>query len=64
MRAVRLKVNDRTDPLGIDDRSIRFTWNCEGGMTQTAYQIVTENWDSGRVDGPDMNGKEGRGGSR
>lgn len=49
MRAIRLKVNHRTNPMGINDKSIRFTWNCEGGVKQTAYQIVAEKWDSGKV---------------
>ncbi len=54
MKAIHLKVNYRVNPIGIDDKSIRFTWNCEGGVTQTAYQIVTERWDSGKVDSSDM----------
>jgi len=30
-------------------RQPRLMWNCDGGVKQTAYQIVTENWDSGKV---------------
>lgn len=30
-------------------RNLRLMWNCEGNITQTAYQIVSDNWDSGKV---------------
>ena len=29
-------------------------WNCEGGTKQTAYRIVTEKWDSGKVESDAM----------
>ena len=54
MNAIRLQVNYRSAPLGIDDTSLRFSWNCEGGVTQTAWQIVTEHWDSGKVKSAQM----------
>ena len=54
MRAIRLKTEYLFDPLGIDVRHPRLMWNCEGGVKQTAYQIVTENWDSGRVESSSM----------
>ena len=38
-----------TNPLGIDIRHPRLFWNCEGGVRQTAYQIICEQWDSGKV---------------
>lgn len=49
MKAIRLRPEYLKNPLGIDIQQPRLMWNCEGGMKQTAYQIVTENWDSGKV---------------
>ena len=49
MKAVRLRTEYLKDPLGIDIRNPRLMWNCCGGVKQTAYQIVTETWDSGKV---------------
>ncbi len=43
MKAIRLKINHRTDPLGIDDKALRFTWNVEGGITQKAYRVKVRN---------------------
>ena len=54
MRAVRLRTEYLENPLGIDVVKPRLFWNCEGGVKQTAYQIVTENWDSGRVESSSM----------
>ncbi len=54
MRAIRLKTEYLADPVGIDMRRPRLTWNCEGGVKQTAYQIVTESWDSGKVESSSM----------
>lgn len=56
MNAVRLKTEYLFSPLGIDIESPRLFWNCEGGRTQTAYQIIAQEesgkvlWDSGRVE--------------
>lgn len=55
MKAIRLKTDYRYDPLGIDDLTPRFTWNCEGGVKQTAYRLVAEEngnilFDSGKVE--------------
>lgn len=54
MRAVRLRVEYLSDPLGIDIPQPRLMWNCEDGIKQTAYRIVTENWDSGKVESSSM----------
>ncbi len=54
MNAIRLKTEFLFDPLGIDIRRPRLMWNCEGGIKQTAYQIVTDRWDSGRVESASM----------
>ena len=60
MKAIRLQVNHRVNPLGIDDTAFRFTWNCEGGVSQTGYQLRVWNeagdtvYDSGKVPGSAM----------
>ena len=54
MNAIRLKTEYLFDPLGIDIQHPRLMWNCAGGKKQTAYQIVTENWDSGKVESATM----------
>ena len=54
MRAIRLTCEYLPDPIGIDRLKPRLMWNCEGGVKQTAYQIITENWDSGKVESSSM----------
>ena len=54
MNAIRLKTEALFNPLGIDIQRPRLMWNCDGGVKQTAYQIVTERWDSGRVESATM----------
>ncbi len=59
MRAVNLKTEYLRDPIGIDLRKPRFYWNCEGGIKQTAYQIVAKVngetvWNSGKVESSSM----------
>lgn len=54
MKAIRLQTEYLNNPLGIDVAAPRLFWNCEGGTTQTAYQItaVSEGktlWDSGKT---------------
>lgn len=55
MKAINLKTEYLTNPIGIDVDYPRLMWNCEDGITQTAYQIIAENpdgellWDSGKV---------------
>ena len=41
MNAIRLRTEYLTNPLGIDIQHPRLMWNCEGGVKQTAYQIIT-----------------------
>lgn len=54
MRAIRLKTEFLNNPMGIDVRQPRLTWNCEGGVSQSAYRIKAEDaegtvfWDSGQ----------------
>ena len=54
MKAIRLRTEYLKNPLGIDIRQPRLMWNCDTGVKQTAYQIVTESWDSGRVESASM----------
>lgn len=54
MKAVRLRTEYLFDPIGIDIQNLRLMWNCDGGMKQTAYQIVTGKWDSGKVQSASM----------
>lgn len=54
MRAIHLQTEYLTEPLGLGIAVPRFYWNCEGGVTQTAYRIVAKRnkellWDSGKV---------------
>lgn len=54
MQAIRLRTEYLFNPLGIDLKHPRLMWNCEGGKKQTAYRIVTEKWDSGKVQSENM----------
>ena len=68
MKAIRLQTEYLTTPLGLGTLRPRFSWNCEGGSIQTAYQIIVMRdgdiiWDSGKVASSSMthiryNGKE------
>lgn len=54
MKAIHLRTEYLENPLGIDIRTPRFFWNCEGGVRQTAYQITAQCgdktvWDTGKV---------------
>lgn len=54
MKAINLKCEYLINPMGIDIQNPRLMWNCDGGITQTAYRIVTKSgekivWDSGKV---------------
>ena len=60
MIAVKLKTEYLYNPLGIDIVQPRLQWNCEGGITQTAYQVLCRDekgkvlWDSGKTAGSSM----------
>ncbi|HIT88792.1 MAG TPA: family 78 glycoside hydrolase catalytic domain [Candidatus Merdenecus merdavium] len=54
MKAVGLKVEYLTKPLGLDVVKPRFFWNCSEGIEQSAYQIIVKRekeilWDSGKI---------------
>lgn len=65
MRAIRLKTEHLSDPVGVDLSAPRLFWNCEGGKKQTAYQLVAADdggsvlWDSGMVESAVMCAKWG-----
>ena len=54
MKAVRLRTEYLKNPIGIDIQNPRLMWNAEGGRKQTAYQIVSDQWDSGKVESSSM----------
>lgn len=59
MRAINLRTEHLTNPMGIDIAKPYLSWNCEGGVRQTAYEIqMTADgnpwWNSGRVAGSQM----------
>ncbi len=59
MKAIRLRTEYLINPIGIDIQNPRLFWNCEGGVRQTAYQVICRNkegmiWDSGKVLSSDM----------
>lgn len=60
MKAIRLRTNYLKNPIGIDIKKPSFSWNCEEGIRQSAYQIVCTNlhqetiWDTGKVISSEM----------
>ena len=54
MKAIRLTTEYLENPIGVDFQNPRLMWNVEGGKRQTAYQIVTDAWDSGKVESSSM----------
>lgn len=43
MKPIKLQLNHRNNPLGIDDKTLRFTWNVDGGITQMAFRMTVRN---------------------
>lgn len=60
MKAINLKAEYLKNPMGIDIVAPRFHWNCEGGVTQRAYQIICTDdkgnllWDTGKTESGSM----------
>ncbi len=59
MKAINVQTEYLTNPIGIDIRSPRITWNDEGGISQKAYRIIAKNgekviFDSGKVESSSM----------
>ena len=73
MQATKLRTNHLTAPLGMDGGPLFLSWQCTGGLRQTAYEIrLTADgsllWESGKVhsqsmhaDGPAVEGSRVRG---
>ena len=49
MYAIRLRTEYLKNPVGIDLQNPRLMWNCADGLHQTACQVMTDTWDSGKV---------------
>ena len=55
MIAIRLRTEYLQNPIGIDILRPRLFWNCEGGIRQTAYEIIAADgageilWSSGKI---------------
>lgn len=65
MKAIHLKTEHMTDPIGIDIRRPVLSWTCCDGVCQTAYQIIASQdgqllWDSGKVLSSGMRAAYGR----
>lgn len=60
MKAIRLRTEYLYNPVGIDITKPRLSWNGEGGIKQTAYQILAIDdegnsvWDTGKVSSSQM----------
>ena len=54
MKAINIKTEYLKNPIGIDIQNPRIFWNCDSGIKQTAYRIVSEKWDSGKVETDSM----------
>lgn len=54
MKAINLKTDYRINPLGIDNTRPYFSWICQGGVKETAYQLTARDskgqilYDSGK----------------
>ena len=54
MKATRLKTEHMVNPIGLQTINPTLSWVCDGGITQTAYQIIAKSgdaivWNSGKV---------------
>lgn len=73
MKAIHLRTEYLTNPLGLGNPTPRFYWTCEGGVAQTAYQLTASRngnviWDTGKVtssamthipyDGPSLSSRD------
>lgn len=59
MKAIKLRTEYMKNPMGLDICAPFLSWNCSGGIRQTAYRVlaVSEDvtvWDSGKVESRDM----------
>lgn len=59
MIAIRLRTDQMENPLGLQNRRPLLSWNCEGGIVQTAYEAAAfsdgrQIWSSGRQESGKM----------
>ncbi len=59
MNAINLRTEYLKNPVGVDFTSPRLMWNCEGGVRQSAFQIIARQeetllWDTGKVQSSSM----------
>lgn len=54
MKAVDIRTEYLKDPIGIGVKEPRVFWKCEGGLRQTAYRVLSDKWDSGKVESSSM----------
>lgn len=59
MKATKTRIEYMKNPMGLDICAPFLSWNCSGGLRQTAYRIVAVSgsetiWDSGKVETRDM----------
>ena len=64
MNAINLKTEHMENPLGIDVGCPTLSWVCDGGVKQTAYQIIAKCggeivWNSGKVESSDQSVRYG-----
>ena len=59
MKAINVKIDQLTNPLGLQNREPRLTWNCDKGIRQTACECRllingAEVYNSGRIETDEM----------
>lgn len=59
MKAIKLRTEQKVNPIGIDGKEQFLSWICEDGISQSAYQIKACTgdqtiYDSGKVASQDM----------
>ena len=59
MKAIKLRCEYLNNPIGIDITDPVLSWQCDGGVRQTAYRIVARSslgtlFDSGKVSSDSM----------
>ena len=59
MKAIKLRTEQKVNPIGIDGKEQFLSWICEDGISQSAYQIKACTgdqtiYDSGKVASRDM----------
>lgn len=69
MKAIRLKTEHMSNPLGLQTANPILSWNCAEGIHQTAYQIIAQSdgrivWDSGKAASDQMSVRYGGSGAR